>query len=262
MKTQLRPLLLSLMFIATLANAESAWVSDQFEITLRSGPSTSNAIQLMIGSGMQLEVLERDRESGYSRVQTPGGTEGWVLTRYLMNEPSAREQLETLTGQLTDATSQGSSLSTQLTAIRGEYDTANRRIASLESEKAAVEQELAELRRTAANVLGINEQNKTLMSDLSAAQIRADTLQEENRQLTSQTTRYWFMAGALVLLVGVVLGIWLPRIRWQRRSRYDPLLILSQTFSPARNIHVSMTVSGLSDMLSMPWSSNQRARSA
>jgi hypothetical protein len=29
------------------------------------------------------------------------------------------------------------------------------------------------------------------------------------------------MAGALVLLFGILLGIWLPRIRWQRRSRYD-----------------------------------------
>ena len=221
MHTQIRSLFLSLVILAPAAYAEPAWVSDQFEITLRSGPSTSNAIQLMVGSGMQLEVLERDADSGYSRVRTPGGTEGWVLTRYLMNEPSAREQLETLTGQLTDATSEGSSLNSQLTAIRGEYDSANRRIASLEREKEAVEQELAELKRTAADVLGINAQNKTLMSDLSAARIRADTLQEENRQLMSQTTRYWFMAGALVLLVGVVLGIWLPRIRWQRRSRYD-----------------------------------------
>ena len=50
-------------------------VSDQFEIMLRSGPSTSNAIQLQLDSGTRLEVLERDRETGYSRVRTQGGTE-------------------------------------------------------------------------------------------------------------------------------------------------------------------------------------------
>jgi len=59
------------------------------------------------------------------------------------------------------------------------------------------------------------------MDQLATAQIRADTLEQENLQLSSQTTRYWFMSGALVLLVGVILGIWLPRIRWQRRSGYD-----------------------------------------
>lgn len=209
------------MLSAGTAVAAPAWVSDEFEITLRSGPSTSNAIQLMVKSGMQLEVIARDAESGYSQVRTPGGTEGWVLTRYLMNEPSAREQLETLTGQLTNANTRGTSLDSQLAAVKNEYNSANRQIATLQREKTELESELAEIRRTAANVLGINEQNKTLMDELASAEIRADTLEQENRQLSSQTTRYWFMSGALVLLVGIILGIWLPRIRWQRRSGYD-----------------------------------------
>ena len=221
MNTIFRLVLLCGVFAVPTAFAESAWVSDEFEVTLRSGPSTGNAIQLMVGSGTRLEVLERDADTGYSRVRTQGGTEGWVLTRYLMREPSAREQLQTLTSQLTNANSRGSSLDSQLEAIRGEYDTANSRIRQLEREKAAVEKELAEIKRTAANVLAIDEQNKSLMDQLATAQIRGDTLQQENRALTGQTTRYWFMTGALVLLVGVVLGIWLPRVRWQRRSRYD-----------------------------------------
>ena len=204
-----------------LASAQQVWVSDQFEVMLRTGPSTSNAIERMLRSGTSLEVLERDDEAGYSRVRTQAGTEGWVLTRYLMNEPSAREQLQKLSSQLTNANSRGSSLDSQLTAIRAEYDSANNNIRQLERDKAAVEEELAEIKRTAANVLAINEQNQSLMDQLAAAQIRADTLEQENRELTSQTTRYWFMTGALVLLVGIVLGIWLPRIRWQRRSRYD-----------------------------------------
>ncbi len=221
MKSTLRTTILSLLIFAPLAYGAPAWVSDEFEIMLRSGPSTSNAIQLMIGSGMQLEVLERDADSGYSKVRTPGGTEGWVLTRYLMNERSAREQLETLTSELTNANTLGTSMESQLTAVKGEYDSANRRIATLQREKAAVEKELADIRRTAANVLGINEQNKSLLDQLASAEIRAATLEQENRQLSGQTTRYWFMSGALVLMLGIILGIWLPRIRWQRRSGYD-----------------------------------------
>lgn len=221
MMTTIRALLVCLLVSTPMAFAAPAWVSDEFEITLRSGPSTSNAIQLMVGSGMELEVLERDAETGYSRVRTPGGTEGWVLTRYLMQERSAREQLQRLTNQLTNANSRGTTLDSQLTTIQGEYDASTRRIATLEREKADVEQELVAIKRTAANVLGVNEQNTSLMNQLSAAQIRADTLDQENRQLSSQTVRYWFMAGALVLLVGILVGIWLPRIRWQRRTRYD-----------------------------------------
>jgi len=223
MKVTIRAVVLCLSIYTAAAFGAPAWVSDEFEITLRSGPSTSNAIQLMVSSGLRLEVLERDTDSGYSRVRTPGGTEGWVLTRYLMSEASAREQLETLTGQLTNANTRGTSLNSQLVAIKGEHDSANNRINGLERDNAALEKELAEIRRTAANVLGIDEQNRTLMSDLTDAQLRADTLDEENRRLLSGTTRYWFVAGAAVLLAGVILGIWLPRIRWQRRSRYDRL---------------------------------------
>lgn len=221
MKTTHYSILLFLIWITPSADAAPAWVSDQFEITLRSGPSTSNAIQLMVASGTQLEVLERDAESGYSRVRTMRGTEGWVLSRYLMTERSAREQLEILSSQLTNANSRGTSLGSQLTAIKGEYESANRGIATLKREKAAAEKELAEIKRTAANVLSINEQNRTLLNDLATVEIRADALDQENRQLSSRTTRYWFMSGALVLLVGIVLGIWLPRVRWQRRSGYD-----------------------------------------
>ena len=221
MKMILRLTQITLLLAASTAYAAPAWVSDEFEITLRSGPSTSNAIQLMVGSGMQLEVLERDSDSGYSRVSTPGGTEGWVLTRYLMNEPSAREQLLTLTGQLTNANTLGTSLDSQLAAVRSEYNSATRQISTLQNEKAELENDLAEIRRTAANVLGINNQNKKLMDDLASAEIRADTLEQENRQLSSQSTRYWFLSGALVILVGVILGLWLPRVRWQRRSGYD-----------------------------------------
>jgi SH3 domain protein len=221
MKSKLRWTLLILVLTVPAAYGEPAWVSDEFEITLRSGPSTSNAIQLMLGSGLQLEVLERDPESGYSRVSTMAGTEGWVLTRYLMNERSAREQLETLTSELTNANSRGTSMGSQLTAIKSEYDAAMSRIDTLQREKAVAENELAEITRTAANVLGINEQNQSLMDQLATVQIRADTLEQENRRLASQSTRYWFMSGGLLLFVGVILGIWLPRIRWQRRSGYD-----------------------------------------
>lgn len=223
MKPKIRTILAgALCFLAAgTAGAESAWVSDQFEITLRSGPSTSNAIERMLPSGTELEVLERDDANGYARVRTTSGTEGWVLLRYLMTEPSAREQLTRLTEQLTSATSRGSSLNSQLGAIRGEVDTANQRVADLEREKNALEQELAEIRRTAANVLSINEQNAQLRDQLTNAEIRADTLEQQNRELASQTTRYWFMSGAFVLVVGIALGIWLPRVRWQRRSRYD-----------------------------------------
>ena len=81
--------------------------------------------------------------------------------------------------------------------------------------------ELADEAKPQCLRLAINRQNRELREQLASAEIRADTLEEHNRELASQSTRYWFMSGGLVLVVGIILGIWLPRIRWQRRSRYD-----------------------------------------
>lgn len=201
--------------------AAPAWVSDEFEVMLRTGASTNNAIQLMVTSGTRLEVLEEDEEAGYTKVRTPGGTEGWVLSRYLMSEAPAREQLALLTSQLTSANTRGSSMGTQLSAIKSEYDSATRQIRALENEQDRLHSELAAIKRTSANVLAIDHRNKALQESLTDAEIRASILEQENRQLDSQQTRYWFMSGGLVLLVGIMLGLWLPRIRWQRRSRYD-----------------------------------------
>jgi SH3 domain protein len=138
-----------------------------------------------------------------------------------MSEPSAREQLERLSSQLSTATTRGSSLSSQLESVRSEYEASQTRIEGLEQDKSALESELAEIRRTAANVLSINQQNKELREQLVNADVRVESLEQENRELSGQTNRYWFMSGGLVLVVGIVLGLWLPRIRWQRRSRYD-----------------------------------------
>ena len=209
------------LLLGVAAVAEEAWVSDQFEVMLRTGPSTSNAIERVLRSGTGLEILEVDTDAGYSRVRTNAGTEGWVLTRYLMNEPSAREQLARLTGQLTDATNTGSTLTQQLDAVRGEYNSANNRIAVLEREKKSLEQELAEIKRTAANVLAIDNQNKDLRDELAETQIEVSTLEQQNRELGGESTRKWFMTGAGVLVVGVILGLWLPRVRWKKPSRYD-----------------------------------------
>jgi SH3 domain protein len=203
------------------AHAEPAWVSDRFEITLRTGPSTQNAIQLMLGSGARLDVLETDAESGYTRVRTQGGTEGWVLTRYLMSEPSAREQLQTLTAQLTDATTAGDSLDDQLAAVRGEYASAQQTINQLERDKARLQDELDDITRTAANALSLRDQNTKLREQLADAEIQVGTLEQENRVLSSQKNRYWFVTGGGVVVVGILLGLWLPRIRMPRKSRYD-----------------------------------------
>jgi SH3 domain protein len=207
--------------MATTAFGQSAWVSDQFEVMLRTGPSTANAIQLMVDSGTELQILGEDADAGYTQVRTSDGIEGWMLSRYLMNERSARRQLITLTQQLTDVTSDSSGLGIQLSTIRGEHDEATRQIRQLQHDKERLQSEVDAISAKAANTLAIDRQNQDLQQQLTAAEIKVSTLEQENDTLESKTARYWFLAGALVLIVGIVLGLILPRMKFQKRSRYD-----------------------------------------
>ena len=81
---------LLLAAIAVSAQAETRYVSDELEITLRRGESTGHKISAMLKSGTPLEVLSTNKATGYSLVRTPCGKQGYVLTRQLMPEPVAR----------------------------------------------------------------------------------------------------------------------------------------------------------------------------
>lgn len=208
-----------LLLITSLVQGETRYVTDEFEITLRSGPSSTHTIQRMIKSGATLTVLERDEDNGYSRVQTSGGTEGWVLNRYLMREPAARNQLENLSSQLAKVTE--GSLRVRANAIKKTYDDATKRITALERDNKNLQDELTNIKGIAANVLAIDQRNDELSQDLSEQEMQISTLLEENKMLKSDKQRDWFIAGALVLFAGLFLGLVIPKIQWRKRSRYD-----------------------------------------
>lgn len=200
--------------------AAPAWVTDRFEITLRSGPSTGNEIRRMMASGTQVEVMEQDAASGYSRVRTSGGTEGWVLTRYLMPEAGAREQLGQLATTVAPSSAGETSAGAQRRVVLAAYEDARERVSTLEQEKAELEQRFTDLQRVAADTVNINAQNGELARQVTTLEGRLDSLRAQNASLKEGTLRQWFLAGAGVLLVGVLMGLWLPKMRRRRDHGY------------------------------------------
>jgi SH3 domain protein len=85
---------ISLLAASQASTATTKFVSDEFEIMLRTGQSTQHEIRRQIKSGTPLVVLKES--DGYTKVRMPNGVEGWVLSRYLMNQPSGRDRLATL----------------------------------------------------------------------------------------------------------------------------------------------------------------------
>ena len=77
--------------VQNLASAQTtAYVTDELEITLRSGQGNDYRIVRLLDSGAELEVLERGET--WTRVRALGD-EGWVRNVYLQSEPGAADQL-------------------------------------------------------------------------------------------------------------------------------------------------------------------------
>jgi SH3 domain protein len=215
--------LMLLVCIAGTALAETRYVSDRLEITLRTGTSTQHSIVRMLPSGMRLEVLESDPGSGYSRVRTPDGTEGWVLARYLMEQPAARDRLAAATERAATLDLRVTDLAAQVEALGAERDALQAQRDGLESELNEVRSELERIRRVSASAVELDNANRELRTRVAAAEQAGTLLRAEIAELKRNTQRDWFVAGAGVLLLGLVLGIVLPRIRWRRRSGWGDL---------------------------------------
>ncbi len=208
-------------FLAGPLMAETRYVSDTLEITMRSGKGTSYGITRMLRSGTQVEVLEVDKKSGYTHVRTKSGKDGWVLSRFLMNTPAARDRLATAEKKLAELELDNRKLDTSLAALKQEKASLNKNLGSLDSESRKVSQELAEIKRTASSALAIDSENKDLKSRLVSIERQLQTLQQENEGLKDRTARDWFMVGAAVILLGIIVGLIIPRIRWRKKSSWD-----------------------------------------
>ena len=123
------PRITSLLLAATLATgttatpaaAETRYVSDELEITMRVGASTRQRIISMLKSGTGVEVLSVDPKSGYSKVRAPNGKIGFVLTRFLMDEPSAREQVKTLNAKIQELQAEPEQIRSRLSQLQEDY---------------------------------------------------------------------------------------------------------------------------------------------
>ncbi|MBK6617137.1 MAG: TIGR04211 family SH3 domain-containing protein [Nitrosomonas sp.] len=214
-------LIFLLLALTLTARAEKRYASDQVEVLLRTGPSQQHAIVRMLKSGDGVEVLEHDKAKGYSRVKSKSGSEGWVLSRHLMKEQSARELLENLSLQLSGAEGRVDGPGAQASLIKLEFETLSKQVVAVEKDNQLLQEELANIKQTAANAIALESQHQEIQQQNTVMGAKLAELEQENATLTSHIQRDWFYAGAIVLFSGLLLGLLIPRIQWRKRSRFS-----------------------------------------
>ena len=202
------------------AMAETLYISDTFEVTMRSGTSTSNSIVRLLRTGEAVTLIEADPATQYSFIETEDGKQGYVLTRFLMSERPARQQLEALRAehqqQQDSLTAQGS----EIEMLRQELAQAQSDNENLKNTLRASEQELSQVQENARDTLNILEQNKRMQTVVDQLREEKVRLTEANAELSDTTEMDWFVRGAAVSLIAFLVGILVTRIRWRKQDSW------------------------------------------
>ena len=214
-------LLLSALLLPLLVQAQDIrYVSDELIITMRTGQGSQYQILKTLPSGTRLEILETDDETGYSKVRIPDGKEGWVLNRFLTVEPIAREKLAAAQGKMQRLVEQNNALKEELANLKNNNTDLEAERNALLNQQEKAKSELDRLNQVAAQPLQLDKQNRELKQQNVSLEKELQLIQQENQVLKDRSQREWFIAGAGVLLGGLLLGLILPKIRWRKKSNW------------------------------------------
>lgn len=205
-----------LCFAYSLALGETKYVTDVLWVQMRAEGNGSASVLGSLRTGTQLEVLSVNDQTKYAEIKMTNGTVGWVHSRFLVNEPVARDQLNAIKSEY-DALRSGQM---DVVSLQEQLQTEQSRVSSLEVENLNLKAELKEIKSVASNSLLIEEQNKELIKIKSEQLTQIDLLQAETQRLRSNKEMWQWVFGAGILIIGGVIGMWMNSGGSTRRNDY------------------------------------------
>lgn len=213
--------LLALTLLVTAASAaavEKRYVTDTLWLQLRSGPSTEYRILQAIPSGEHLIFIEEDAETGYTKVKTDKGLEGFVLTRFLENEPIAKEKLVLANRELERVKAELETTRTQRNQLQSEVEKLKSERSGLGRENTDLEKELERIKSISAGALELDEKARTLTERNQELELQLESISAENAQLHDNRQQTYLLYGGGLVFLGILAGLILPSIRGKRSS--------------------------------------------
>jgi SH3 domain protein len=205
---------LALVFCPATTWAVKAYVSDPKEASLRAGPGQNYKVLATIPSGAALEVL-KSAEWIQVRYLGPGGEmkDGWVLNTSVAAHPpesSFIKELQTENAQINE----------KLAGLEKEKTESVVREKDLTEKLKKLDIAYESLKSGSANYVKLKEEFDAAKAALVSAEENIQALIQENEDLKFSARIRWFIAGAIVLLFGWLLGWLTSRSQKKRRSQY------------------------------------------
>lgn len=209
-------LLLLSLFISASPRAERfVYITDKVDIPFRSEKKISHDNLLnMLPSGTKLQIIST--QEGWTQVKFEK-TNGWVLSRYLANNPPARKQLKKLKRTHNANKLIISKQKQENKTLQKKLKSLKKANAKLTIQSAKAQAESKHMKKVYENSLELEYTKEKLAGEI--LQLKTEIQLLENNQLSKQenSARNWFIIGAIVLFLGILLGFILTKFNTQRR---------------------------------------------
>lgn len=201
--------------------AEPAFISDKLEVNLRTGKGLDFKILKRLEGGTPVTVLQRDPKSGYSKIKLEEGLQGWILDRYLSDQPGTRQRLAEAIDKLQRLETENLQLREQLTRLTDQQSQTESAKTVQDTQTARLQAELRRIRKSAAHALEIEAERNQLRERVVSLERELQKVKLEKQALENESAQSWFAIGAGVLLAGILVGLILPRLGWRKRRNWN-----------------------------------------
>jgi len=215
-------ILTSLLLILTVQPVWAAkYVSDVLWVSLRTAADDNSESIRVLRSGTKLEILKEEETEGYVHVKTSKGEEGWIKSRYLMDNPIASVRVNSLEKQIKKLEEENVALKAQVDGVKKEDKETVRERKRMISENQKLIAENKKLKELAKNPMKLSEENTKLKTENETLLTENTKMKDEYTTIQDEGQRDWFIAGAGVLFTGIILGVIFPSLRFRRRSGWS-----------------------------------------
>ncbi len=171
------------------ANLASGYISDDLFVYMHSGAGNNYRILGSVNSGVEVKITGK-HENDYSEIIDDKNRNVWVESKYVSLKPGLRFVIAELNEKLANTATGSDNLSDELIAAKNNIE-------KLTQERTTLNNEISQL-------------NKTLT-----------TTQSKLKDQDTNIKKEWFYNGAIVLVIGLLLGLLIPRLTVRRKGSMD-----------------------------------------
>ena len=173
----------------TASEGTPGFISDELIIYMHAGAGNNFRILGSVTAGAEVTLTGQENNS-YTQIIDSRNRTAWVESKYISQKPGLRFVIAELNQQLTSAADENSLLKQQLD----------------DSQK---------------NIDDLNGKNQALLDETAQLQQQLATVEEQLKSQDQDIKKEWFMNGAIVLGIGLLFGLIIPKLSGGRSNKMD-----------------------------------------